>query len=70
MDSDGKVRVEEQDGKAAEKKGDFNEEMLATLGECSAPSMGKRNYWRGWRMKEQEDDEGLEPMLAPPLSPT
>ena len=44
------------DGKTAEKKGDFKEELLATMGACSAPSKGKRNYWRGWRMKSEDEE--------------
>lgn len=43
------------DGKTAEKKGDFKEELVATLGQCAAPSKGKRNYWRGWRLKAEEE---------------
>jgi hypothetical protein len=43
--------------KAAEKKGDFKDELLVTMGECSAPSGPKKNYWRGWRMKSEPEDE-------------
>ena len=57
------------DGKTAEKKGDFKEELLATLGTCAAPSKGKRNYWRGWRMKVLED-EGAEDVLGDDAAPS
>ena len=46
--------------KAAEKKGDFKEELLAMLGEFSSPSGPKKNFWRGWTVKplptEDEDE--------------
>ena len=60
------------DGKTAEKKGDFKEELLATLGQCAAPSNGKRNYWRGWRMKAEEevdaDEQGDDATASTPPS--
>ena len=44
--------------KKMEKKGDFKEELLATLGEFSPKSNLKRNYWRGWVLKQPIEEDG------------
>ena len=45
--------------KAPEKKGDFKDELLAEslLGGFSQPSGAKKNYWRGWAIKEADGDD-------------
>ena len=45
--------------KAPEKKGDFKDELLAEslLGGFSQPSGAKKNYWRGWVIKEADGDD-------------
>ena len=45
-----------EDGRAV-RKGEFKEELLAMMGEFSLPSGAKKNYWRGWVLKDLAEEE-------------